>query len=284
MGHPGLVHGLEWSPALPQREPETVLLSTKIAADSNPGLARGSANNGVDPMSRFSLFEFRNCCFSILLFHDPPHYYPGEITDNYTRVNIKMNDAPEFDDKSFVVLSNSKAIAEGTLLDVARALWKLAQSDPTQMPLTFDRKTGAVVDLNISGSMHDVETRYAPQPEAEAKRGRPKLGVVAREITLLPRHWEWLAKQPGGASVTLRKLVEAARKNSSPEDDTRQRVNAAYKFMSAIGGDLPSFEEASRALFAGDFAKFGTCIAAWPSDIQRELRLVLHHKMRQTAE
>lgn len=97
-------------------------------------------------------------------------------------------------------------------------------------------------------------------------RGRPKLGVVAREVTLLPRHWEWLAAQPGGASVALRKLVEEARRSQSGR--ARQAQERAYHFMNAMAGDLPGFEEATRALFAGDREGFAERIAGWPTDVR----------------
>jgi hypothetical protein len=99
-------------------------------------------------------------------------------------------------------------------------------------------------------------------------RGRPKLGVVAREVTLLPRHWDWLNTQPGGASVALRKLVEEARRTSGDRDRTRAAQEAAYHFMSAIAGDLPGFEEATRALFAYDRRRFGDLVAQWPEDVR----------------
>jgi hypothetical protein len=98
--------------------------------------------------------------------------------------------------------------------------------------------------------------------------GRPKLGVTAREVTLLPRHWEWLAAQPGGASVTLRKLVEEARRAGAGDDLRRQAQERAYRFMTVMAGDRPGFEEATRALFAGDGARFAQCVAVWPQDIR----------------
>ena len=110
-----------------------------------------------------------------------------------------------------------------------------------------------------------AEDEEAPEPRG---RGRPKLGVVAREITLLPRHWDWLNSQPGGASVALRKLVEEARRGSGDRDRIRSAQEAAYHFMSAIAGNLPGFEEASRALFAYDRRRFGDLIAAWPEDVR----------------
>ena len=111
--------------------------------------------------------------------------------------------------------------------------------------------------------------RRRRKPASEPRgRGRPKLGVVAREVTLLPRHWEWLNAQPGGASVALRKLVEAARRTNGDADRLRAARDAAYHFMSAMAGNLTNFEEASRALFADDRRRFTSLIAAWPPDIR----------------
>jgi hypothetical protein len=93
--------------------------------------------------------------------------------------------------------------------------------------------------------------------------------VVAREVTLLPRHWEWLGSQPGGASVVLRKLVDEARRKNADRDERRKAQERAYHFMSAMAGDLAGFEEATRALFAGDAATFDARMATWPSDIRR---------------
>jgi hypothetical protein len=92
--------------------------------------------------------------------------------------------------------------------------------------------------------------------------------VVAREVTLLPRHWDWLAQQPGGASVALRKLVDAARRTGEDGQQRRQAQEAAYRFMSAMAGDKPHYEDAIRALFANDPARFEKLIAAWPADVR----------------
>jgi hypothetical protein len=172
---------------------------------------------------------------------------------------------------SYVCFSGQDRIAQGTLSVVAEIAWRMSWTDPTISTLTFNRQTGEVVDLNLSGSLLDIANRYSPISKSTIKRGRPKLGVVAREITLLPQHWEWLGRQPGGASVALRRLVEGARKNSSGDEAIRERIAAAYKFMSAIAGDLPLFEEASRALFARQKSLFAQHISTWPIDIQDEM-------------
>ena len=108
-------------------------------------------------------------------------------------------------------------------------------------------------------------------PATPRTAGRPRLGVVAREITLLPRHWEWLATQPGGASVALRKLVEHAQRGNKAVDEQRRARETAYRFMSALAGDEAGFEEASRALFAGQRTAFLTQVATWPADVREHV-------------
>lgn len=130
------------------------------------------------------------------------------------------------------------------------------------------------MDLDLRGTSEDVAKRYADVEPGPARRGRPKLGVTPREVTLLPRHWDWLARQPGGASVALRKLVEAASRAEAASG--RRRRDAAYRFMSAIAGDLPGFEEASRALFAGDHIGLSQLMGAWPPDISNEVEHLLN--------
>src|SRR5450830_535890 len=128
--------------------------------------------------------------------------------------------------------------------------------------LIFDEETGRVVD---------IDPRYPPDDET-SRPGRPRLGVVAREVTLLPRHWDWLAAQPGGASVTLRKLVDEARKANLQKDGQRQATENAYRFMAAMAGNLPGFEEVSRALFAHDGDRFHQLTQAWPVDVRDYVR------------
>ena len=173
-------------------------------------------------------------------------------------------------------------IASGTLHALAQTLKELVTRDPDAQILIFDDASGSQVDLNLHGGLADVLQRL-PQPRAAAPApsedapapartaGRPKLGVVAREITLLPRHWEWLATQPGGASVALRKLVEHAQRGNKAHDEQRQAREAAYKVMSALAGDAAGFEEASRALFAGRQQAFLENVRDWPADVREHV-------------
>ncbi|MGX5733990.1 DUF2239 family protein [Bosea thiooxidans] len=167
-------------------------------------------------------------------------------------------------------------IANGPLIDVALAVKAALAADPAAAILTFDDTTGMVVDLDLRGSDAEIAARLSPpggEPalnaeEAPRGRGRPKLGVIAREVTLLPRHWDWLALQPGGASQALRRLVEEARRNDGGRSRARAAQVAAYAFISAMAGDREGFEEASRALFAGDSAGFAEHSRNWPEDIR----------------
>ena len=143
----------------------------------------------------------------------------------------------------------------------------------------FDDVAGQVVDIDERARSEAGRPEAAP-PDARADdaprgRGRPKLGVVAREVTLLPRHWDWLAAQPGGASVALRKLVEAARRDGAEADRIRRAREAAYRFMTALAGDRPGYEAAIRALFAGDAAGLEAAARGWPADLTRHIRSLL---------
>jgi hypothetical protein len=181
----------------------------------------------------------------------------------------------------FTAFIGPQRLAAGPLAEVAIAVMQ-ASRRPAALPIIiFSDATGQPIDLDLRGTERDVIARLpqpASSPETEGTasaeprgRGRPKLGVVAREVTLLPRHWEWLGAQPGGASVALRKLVEAARRANGDADRVRAARDAAYRFMSAMAGNLAGFEEAARALFADDRRRFVGLIAGWPEDIRDQI-------------
>ncbi|WP_082448357.1 DUF2239 family protein [Xylophilus sp. Leaf220] len=160
-------------------------------------------------------------------------------------------------------------VASGNRASVAEALKHVAGPF-----MVFDDRTGRCLDLD---SVEDLapqpepadssskETVCAPPPRP---RGRPRLGVVAREVTLLPEHWEWLSRQPGGASVAIRRLVVEARQSYAQEDGARAGQEVAYRFVSAIAGNLPGYEDALRALFVGDRKRFDMSTSAWPEDVR----------------
>ena len=168
---------------------------------------------------------------------------------------------------SCTAFDGHRLLARGAGIDVALALKQALGAGAVGPLLAFDDATGDVIDFDLSGSEADIAARLAEPESAPRGRGRPKLGVVAREVTLLPRHWEWLAAQRGGASVALRRLVDEARRADGGSTQARQAVGAAYRFLHAIACDFPGFEEASRALFAGDREGFAQRIAEWPPDI-----------------
>jgi hypothetical protein len=168
----------------------------------------------------------------------------------------------------YCAFDGPRCLLTGPLHEAVLAIKRAEENDASGPLLIFDA-TGRVVDVDTRGTPEDVAARFAPPTTSEPRtRGRPKLGVVAREVTLLPRHWDWLATQPGGASVALRKLVEVARRSSGDADRQREAREAAYRFLSAIAGDFQHFEEAARALFAGDEPRFTEIIAEWPDDVR----------------
>jgi uncharacterized protein len=179
-----------------------------------------------------------------------------------------------------IAFEGVRCIAQGPLKEVALAVKKVIERGEQAPVLVFDMVTSQPVEFDLRGSSDEVIARLAaaetvnanesaPEDEdAPRGRGRPKLGVVAREVTLLPRHWDWLNSQSGGASVALRKLVEAARLASDDKDRMRRAQEALYRFMTSLAGNLPGYEEVTRALYAGDSARFEASIAQWPADVR----------------
>ncbi len=165
------------------------------------------------------------------------------------------------------VFSGTERIVSGTLEDIAEVVRNAAIAD---LPLLAFDDQGRVRDLDLRGSVDDIIWRNAEPPAPRPGRGRPKLGVVAKEVTLLPRHWRWLMAQPGGASATLRQLVDAAQKGANA--GALPGRDAAYRFLTAIAGDLPNYEEVIRALYANDAEGFVRHMAGWPPDITRFAR------------
>jgi hypothetical protein len=181
----------------------------------------------------------------------------------------------------YTAFEGSRCIARGNLLDVAEKVKQVMDGNIHGPILIFNDFTGETVEMDFRGTTTEVINRLKKSPlmagfgTLETQRlpeepkgpGRPKLGVVSREVTLLPRHWEWLNGQPGGASVALRKLVEGARKTYRNRDRIRLAREATYRFMDAFAGNLPGFEEATRALFAGNRDRLHDLMGSWPQDI-----------------
>ncbi len=175
--------------------------------------------------------------------------------------------------RTAIAFAGPLRIAAGPLPDVAAAVAARAESGPDVQVLVLDAVTSEPIELDLRGTVEEVRARLtAPVPESPRPVGRPKLGVVAREVTLLPRHWDWLAAQPGSASVTLRKLVEKARLEGGDDDRIRLARDSAYRFMLAAAGDEAGYEEANRALFAGDRDRFEAMTQSWPPDVRDHAR------------
>ncbi len=187
-------------------------------------------------------------------------------------------------DRPCIAFSDQTRIAAGSLQHVAAAAKTFVDNaDRHSAVLVFDAETSEPVEIDFRGTVEDVVARYrpapaeseapaAPEPSVPRAPGRPKLGVVSREVTLLPRHWEWLASQPGSASVTLRRLVEQARRVGSAADRQRRAQDSACRFMTVLAGNEPGFEEATRALYAGEAERFGMLTTSWPADVGEHAR------------
>jgi hypothetical protein len=198
-------------------------------------------------------------------------------------------------DAAYIAFDGDRRIASGELRDVARAAKQMLDRRKDAAILVFDSRTSAPVDIDFRGSVDDVLARLpamstsvaaTENTEEQVPRGpgRPKLGVVAREVTLLPRHWDWLSKQKGGASVAIRRLVEDARRSGDDRDSVRMAQDSAYRFMSAMAGNRPHYEEAIRALFANDAARFRELIADWPADVRDHIAQHAEQAFRRDAQ
>ncbi|MEZ5459718.1 MAG: DUF2239 family protein [Steroidobacteraceae bacterium] len=193
---------------------------------------------------------------------------------------------------SYTVFDGTRLIGSGSLPQATRLAQHALAGDPEGPVLIFDDRTGAVVDFDPRRALEpepvvegDIDPA-TPETSDTRSRGRPRLGVVPREVTLLPRHWDWLAEQPGGASVALRKLVEAALRAAAAEQgpDARRRAQErTYRFMTTMAGDLPNYEEATRALFANDTTRLAALIQRWPADIRKHVLAMATVPKRVTA-
>jgi uncharacterized protein len=194
---------------------------------------------------------------------------------------------------SYIAFEGDVCIASGDLRAVARAAKQTLDRGDHAAILIFDAGSGPV-ELDLRGSVQDVLARLPAAGGAAAAAsetstatprgpGRPKLGVVAREVTMLPRHWEWLARQPGGASVALRRLVDEARRTSKDKDRIRHAQEAAYRFIAAMGENKPHYEEVARALFARDAERFEAWTSHWPADVRDHARRLAAAAFEQAA-
>lgn len=195
---------------------------------------------------------------------------------------------PDFLAMPCTAFAGSRRLAKGPLIDVALAVKAAEAHAHTAAVLVFDDATGAVIDLDLRGSSAEIAERLVARGKRETQKtggekrtdsvtpasgpGRPRLGVVAREVTLLPRHWDWLAKQSGGASAVLRRLVEDGIRSDGGRSSARAAQEACYRFCTTLAGNLPGYEEAMRALYRGDAAGFSKHTAKWPKDVRMHAR------------
>jgi hypothetical protein len=175
------------------------------------------------------------------------------------------------DATTYTAFAGSQRIVRGTLEETLRQTKKKLDADPELRVLIFEDATGRQVDFDFRGSMEQVVARAKPKTAERVGPGRPKLGVVSREVSLLPRHWEWLERHSQGISAAIRRLVDEARKRAPDEERARHARAAASRFMWVMAGDLPRFEEASRALFASDKLRFAQLTRSWPADVREHL-------------
>jgi uncharacterized protein len=173
---------------------------------------------------------------------------------------------------TYTAFEGSKKLFSGSLAEIVLKIKKRIGKADHSSVVIFSDSTGKTIDFNFQGSERDVERRLEifvdeKRTKESVGPGRPKLGVVSREVSLLPRHWEWLASQSGGASATLRNLIEEAKKKSAAGSQVKQAQERTYKIMHAVAGDFRGFEEALRALYKKDQKMFLEIIVTWPKDI-----------------
>ncbi len=182
------------------------------------------------------------------------------------------------DELTYTAFARDRRIASGMLRDVLSGTKDELDRGATGV-LIFVDQTGQEIDFDFRGSCEEVLDRYAPA-KTRTGPGRPKLGVICREVSLLPRHWDWLEKQPQGISAGIRRVVERAMKHEPGKEQARLALEAAGKFMWTMGGDLPDFEEASRALYARNYPRLNALVRDWPADIRTHLELLVERSMR----
>lgn len=216
-----------------------------------------------------------------------PGIIDGIFSPGYYSSHLNLPEHAVVNDSRFppcTAFDGQRRLASGPLDQVTLAVKTATEGGARGPVLIYGDDSGRVIDVDTRGTQRQVLARLAqaypaapsstPAVDAEPAeaeprgRGRPKLGVIAREVTLLPRHWDWLGAQPGGASVALRKLVETARRDNRAAEQGRRMRDAAYHFMSAMAGDLPGFEEATRALYAKQHGRLREIIAGWPADLR----------------
>ena len=169
-------------------------------------------------------------------------------------------------ESNYVVFAGTRRVAAGQLRDVLPVLKRRFDHNRSDVGLVFEVETGRQVDFDLRGTPAEILDRALPSPQRG--RGRPTLGVVSREVSLLPRHWAWLEEQSAGISGALRRLVEQAMRSEPGKQRARRARDALSRFLYSMAGDRPNYEEAARALFDGDLARFEQLVRRWPKDIR----------------
>ncbi|HVV71299.1 MAG TPA: DUF2239 family protein [Verrucomicrobiae bacterium] len=180
----------------------------------------------------------------------------------------------------FTAFAGHRCLGCGPLSHVARKAKKAVDSGEGGPVQVFDDRTGEFVEIDFRGTTEQVVERLSrldtdalPASSSPPRGpGRPKLGVIAREVTLLPGQWDWLDGQPGGASAALRRLIYEARRSDEGKQAARRAQDAVYRFMTTMAGNFPGFEEALRAFYRREHRRFNELIRAWPQDVRRHIK------------
>lgn len=163
----------------------------------------------------------------------------------------------------YSAFSGSRLLATGPLPVVLAAAYPFRDNSPSPL-LIFSHTDGHQADFNWQGTLEEVIARASPAA-VRTGPGRPKLGVVSTEVTLLPRHWDWLNSQPARASGTIRRLVDQAMAREAGNEKRRREVLGTILW--ALAGNEPGFEEASRALYSGNIERLKTLVSAWSGSL-----------------
>jgi uncharacterized protein len=170
----------------------------------------------------------------------------------------------------YTAFTGVRHLVTGDLKTMLRAVKAHMDSRDADPALIFEDATGSQVDFDFRGTEAEILARAEPEQPRHGP-GRPKLGVVCGEVSLLPRHWEWLEQQQHNISASIRRLVDEAIKNEPASAKARFAIEATDRELWVLAGNMPGCEEASRALYARDFSRFDSLAAAWPADVARHL-------------
>ena len=181
--------------------------------------------------------------------------------------------------KKYSAIQDQNLIVMGELPVVLKEIKLFLDQGGCEPVLIFDHTDGRQWDFNFQGTLEEVLSRAIVPEDDNCNKpgpGRPRLGIVSREVTLLPRHWDWLEQQPGKASGTLRRLVEDAMKHPSDDFIIRQKQEALGRIISSVGGNLIGFEDFLRILHRKEWNKVEEVIKEWPLGIKKIITTILN--------